>query len=365
VQLLPGGEEIPNEAEYLPGTEPSDHSDILSELLAIFDHCGFFERLREILDSDKTMLSYRCALSELLVNLCLLTPDIIYRKLAEVDGWSALIDFIGDSISVSHPHTSDFEIEPYMAAKFKHNQQRQCYDIHARTIQCNILTMVRCCSYNSDPIQWYFLESTSIMTQLKVIMGSLSPIEEIHRSKNLMKLVANTLILLSDLLWECARSSFVDLCNYLASDDTGVHMFRTINILLSPESELCCKKAACLMLSRLLSLHYGELLKLDLEVYLLEKKGADFEECLGTEITASLVHLAINQLDTTDAVFMESLRLSLQSLLGRCHFAKVYAIRANLAESLTNVIMKHLSVSPVCIERSYGVHAWILSPMFA
>ncbi|KAJ3416813.1 hypothetical protein HDV05_008398 [Chytridiales sp. JEL 0842] len=344
VPLIPGGDDIQQDVEMVPADLDSMPSQgALPQLLSIFDQCGFFERLRELLDADKTMISYICSLSELFLNLSLITPDFLHKKLSDIDGWFTILEFIADSVNLTSIKFSD--VETRMQVKFRHNQQHSCYALYARKIQCNILTTIRCCVHGNESTQRYFLESTSLLIQLKNIVNS-ADLSKLQTSKDDMKVMSSALILLSELVRECARSSYVDLYEYLSTDNLGRNLMYVINILLMESTELWCKKAGCLLLGRLLSLHYGELLKLDLEPTLNSKSNLGVLDSLGTELAASLIHMAINQLDTTDAVFMESLRLSLQCLLGRCHYAKMYAIRSQFAAKLTKIITKQLSGSP-------------------
>ena len=119
------------------------------------------------------------------------------------------------------------------------------------------------------------------------------------------------------------------------------------------------KRVACQLVARLLSLHYGELVFLDLD-HIMQTKviGAALSspDCAGKSVGDVLCESLLSQvrssgMDSSDPVYVESLRLSLQCLLGRCNFAKTLALSVGFvdrlviwAESLVSKVKHDLNV---------------------
>ncbi|KAI8917355.1 hypothetical protein BC831DRAFT_554181 [Entophlyctis helioformis] len=106
------------------------------------------------------------------------------------------------------------------------------------------------------------------------------------------------------------------------------------------------RRAACILLARLLSLHYGEVVHLDLDAIFDtsvmlgsgsgvsggQAQASESHSTIGVSICTSLMDVITLESQTTlsDPVLLEAVRLSLQCLFGQCEFSKNAAVSARL-----------------------------------
>ncbi|KAJ3194689.1 hypothetical protein HK101_002163 [Irineochytrium annulatum] len=301
----------------------NESTNPMATILQLIDNCGFFDRIRDTLICDRSMVAYRCAMTELLLNLFILTPDVIYRHLIDSSAWQVLIDYLVDS-------ADPYEITKTSAlsANLVRNQFKKIYGCYMERIRNNVFNIVLFAVYEKPQCRLHAIENTSLMQHIKVVIGE-SAREELSMIPNsLMALMT----VFGEILGQCANSHVFDLYEYMTTDKTGEDLFRLIYASLRCDGVE--QKIACALLAKLLCLHFGEILKIGVDETLARPLAEDESFTLGVAFTEFLVNKLTDMHLITDVIFLESLRLSLQCLLGRCGFAKSHALSVNLPEHL-------------------------------
>jgi hypothetical protein len=318
----------------------------VGELFLIFEHCGFFERLKDTLESGKSIIVYCCAISELLLNLFTISPVVLHQKISESGSWPVILQYL------QIPNFSANSLNPIVET-YAQTQFYGCHNNHINTLRISVLNMVRLSLSEVPKSALYFIESTSLLSDLKRILMSDNFNSETQKDKSSniftpsCALLSISLITLSGLLWDSSQSDNFDLLKYFSSDDFGVILFRVCSLFLHDKyNNTTYQRSSCLCLSRIFSLHYGEFYYLSLEEKLNNPVDSKFN-ILGVEITDCLINIALSNFDFTDPVYVESVCLSLQCLLGRCDFAKQHAISINLVEKLVTWASSILSEANV------------------
>ncbi|KAI9356550.1 hypothetical protein DFJ73DRAFT_230265 [Zopfochytrium polystomum] len=340
----------------------ADAEEKIAELLGIFDHCGFFERLHSILDSDFGSSSYRCALSELLLNLTLLAPTFLSNALLlgpSGGAWSVLIEFFTVTLHASavsvHARAASLEQTPLLR-HFCCRQQYHCDEPILSRMRTVILHICRLAVQQTGrSTAQYFVQETRLLNRIQILFASalrslkLWPfnIKEVLADNEWIQL---TMLLLADLLPEMLQphkiapgtnSILVEFLNESAYTYSGSNPPGSCGaVIMSVIAATVTGKASCCLLSRLLSLHFGEVVCLPMDEllqhnFLLPRTATAAPVTVGEVLTQELLAFASGPtFDKNDPVFAESLRLSLQCLLGRCEFAKTIALECGIPTAL-------------------------------
>ncbi|KAJ3085978.1 hypothetical protein HK102_013638, partial [Quaeritorhiza haematococci] len=149
------------------------------ELMKIFERCGFFHNLPDILKADgstsnntgtgnnavdstttvtpATTLIYRAAVVELLLNLSIIAPDYVRARIAQLDNsvWSVLLPYLDDTFYPHHhlrlrqPNISSGTASPTSGSNrspYEAFKEEQFYQVHQSTMdemRCNLLRFVQ------------------------------------------------------------------------------------------------------------------------------------------------------------------------------------------------------------------------------
>jgi hypothetical protein len=114
------------------------------QILAIFENCLFFERLRDVLEGKNFVLGYPAALSELLNNLAHIAPGYVCQKVLETELWRPITSIFVrpdalDRILFSQNEPED-RFPPYSV--FKNQQYHVVHDGLLRKAQIDIIDML-------------------------------------------------------------------------------------------------------------------------------------------------------------------------------------------------------------------------------
>ncbi|KAJ3327409.1 hypothetical protein HDU76_011848, partial [Blyttiomyces sp. JEL0837] len=248
VNLIPSNEDSLTDIDTTEENTSDTQNEKVLELLKIFDHCGFFDRIRETLDGERVSVSYRCAMAELLLNLTILAPDFVFKILCQTQAWNVFLE------------------------------------------------------YMSGQHDWATTQDT-------------------HYTRQALEMV---LALLSDILWDWNRLLPGDIKKYFETTREALPFLKLLLGCVEGRAGKSIQKVGCLVTARLLSLHYGEVANLGLDNLMQQLRGGN--EVMEIAFTGALFSMMRENDNVDDPVFMESLRLSLQCLLGRSTISKKYAI---------------------------------------
>lgn len=105
-RLLPAGQDdsvsdVDSGSIDTGGTEQTP----VHQLLTIFEHCGFFDHIQEVFNVNCLVVPYRCALTALFLNMAIVAPNYLLKKIniAQVLSHSLMFPH---SVMFSHsPHS--------------------------------------------------------------------------------------------------------------------------------------------------------------------------------------------------------------------------------------------------------------------
>jgi hypothetical protein len=134
-----------------------------------------------------------------------------------------------------------------------------------------------------------------------------------------------------------------DLSDFFSDQEFMLHLLKICLYLIQSRDIIEARRVGSYLVARIFSLHFGEFASLNLESFLeTEIYNNGQNQILGTFYYRELVDILIENYDPLDFSFMESVRLSLQCLLGRCEFAKKDAIECKFLFALTLVGLGNL-----------------------
>ncbi|KAI9346486.1 hypothetical protein BDR26DRAFT_855664 [Obelidium mucronatum] len=357
-----------SDSESTGVTENDEENDLnaqnkIADLLELFEHCGFFEQIRALITQcDKFTSIYMDALTGLLLNLFILSPVYMFQKLRDTDSWVVLLNFLGSTYSnnsedetsqSTSSSTSSYSSVPFGLAKFRKNQFNECYSHFTVSLQCNILNIIRLtiAENNQSILQYLIFGSTGLLEHLKGLVndatGNLKSERHIP-TKN----IAVVLHIISDVFsLSPSQGASFNLREWLETDETGFKIMglccfgfkKNSNEPDMEEDVLSFKKISCLLLARLLALHYSDSVSLNLHQTLSKYRGDSPERCLGETLTSLLLDLVPIALDGLDLTFVESLRICLQTLLSKFEAAKQYSVVNGVVDLFTNRVVAILN----------------------
>ncbi|KAJ3026427.1 UNVERIFIED_CONTAM: hypothetical protein HDU68_005664 [Siphonaria sp. JEL0065] len=348
----------------------------VTDLLDLFEHCGFFDQLRALItDCDKFTSIYMDALTGLLLNLSILSPSFMYQKLCNTDSWEVLLNFLeatysDDSESDENSHSStssSSSSSPSGLKKFRKTQFKQCYSHFTESVQCNILNIVRLslAENSMDIAQNLLFGNVGLLDHLK---GFVNDAVTRVRAKEDISVNCITVVfhIISDVLHLAVDfAGTFNLCEWLESDETGLKIMEICCVAFAKSGAFRAgggghggggmgdetegvidvedvasnfKKVACLLLSRMLALHYSEMLNLNIEHNLSAASERTPDHCMGEYLTMLLVEMVSETLGEMDLIFIEAVRVCLQALLSKFDAAKSFALSNGVIELFTNRI---------------------------
>ncbi|KAJ3298784.1 hypothetical protein HDU79_006827 [Rhizoclosmatium sp. JEL0117] len=377
VALLPTSDESLAEIDMEEASRQLNSPDPynkISELLELFEHCGFFEQLRALVaDCEKYTIVYMDALTGLLLNLCILSPQFMHQKLCDLDTWTVLFNFLGtlylDEVETDETSSSSSNFVGGgggpLLLKFRKNQFRQCYSHFIESVECNVLNLVRVImAENSLEMTQQLLGTTSLLDHLK---GLVNDAAARNKANEPLFLKSTTVVfhIVSDVLQLIAVNATLNLGLWLQNDDTGIKIlelcclaFEGIGGIQGADSDelLDFKKVGCLLLSRLLALQYSGIMNISIEQYLSVKSDRYPDCCIGASTIVFLLQMISAALDEMDLTYIEAMRICFQCLLSKFEPAKEIAISNGVVENLVGRIDTILKGSKQEIGYSRGIY---------
>ncbi|RKO89702.1 hypothetical protein BDK51DRAFT_31841 [Blyttiomyces helicus] len=330
VELLPGNEDSLSEIDtgWAAGPTgeggPMNGYDPTKELLHIFEQFAFLDRVHELLESGRAMVAYRGAVTELLLNLSLAAPDFVRRKMSDTDAWGILVEFLVDPLDPFEPgQRGNPNGGEYQSAgdAMRGLRRRQFRAVHSRLsdrVRCNVLRMLDVAIYGCESVRAVIFDRTRIVAAIGSILDEFTPVVA---DADLAGLTLHTL---ASFAVESRAALPRELIALLAGP-RGARALHVTLVLLRARRDPA--RSACLFVARLLSLHYGEVVDLAVDRHL-DEPLPDGRGSLGPELCRELIGLLFAERDEViDSVLMESVKIALQCLLGRCGFAKQLALQ--------------------------------------
>lgn len=340
---------------------PSDDG-LFSSLIKTFELAGFFDQLKEIMESwPHTSIAYRAALIELLLNLSLVMPYGYWsEKLLEFDLWPILIEYLNPNMEIS---AFPGDPESFFFENFRQNQFSKLYSSSIARVQCNVFQIIRVLTFEEEHLRVYLISKTNFLIYVKEIM---------LRSLNLeaspdMNPIIFACRTLGDFLCGGFDQKSYDCLKLLQDQNLLFQTLKTCLRLIKCREDTNYRRVGCYLISRIFTLHFGEIIFLDLNIYLESEIEMDGKvECMGISFYHELVEILIENYDPTDPPYMESVRLSLQCLLGRCSYVKTEALKAELPsflEKRARQVLEKISVSNKADEASQ-IYLFIVVALF-
>ncbi len=345
------------------GEEPNYPSeDVFSPLMKTFELAGFFDQLKEIMEAwPHTSIAYRAALIEVLLNLSLVLPYTYWsEKLHEFELWPILIEYLNPHMEISGFHGDP---ESVLFERFRQNQFSQLYSGSIAQIQSNVFQIIRILTFDEEPLRSWLISKTNLLMHLKEILlcdlNLLSPFD--------MNPITFACRALGDFLCVDFDQKSHDSLLFIQDKNLIFQLLKTCLRLVKFRQDTNYRRIGCYLVSRLFTLHFGEIIFLDLNIYLESAIEIDYNvECMGISFYRELVEILIENYDPTDPSYMESVRLSLQCLLGRCSYVKTEALHSelpSLLEKRARQVLENISGSSKADEASQ-IYLFIVVALF-
>ncbi|KAH9247266.1 hypothetical protein BASA81_015147 [Batrachochytrium salamandrivorans] len=357
-----------------------------SDLIHIFEGCGFFEQFDALLCYRRPDVAYMAAVSELFLRLVEISPGYIGQRLQSVAHWSLLLEhtqmsrsFFG-GIDLSVPHSSDWKNRdlgtsdtPLLPSLhfFENSQWRIAYHHLALITLRNIHKSIHCLTYTNGPLRHLLIGQVDVLNYVGQAMSDLWELAVLDTHTQITDdtdpwwdALMTGFALFADLVLDTSTLNPESLVRMFNQTHIGERMIQLAAVALQSKQHVASSRAGCIFLSRVFVLHYGEVVALNLDAFLGTEipvklrsmcsgnssgentaKGATGSEShtSGDWICQLLIQWVVRSVDADDAVLNESVRLALQCLLGKCEFAKTIAISAQLIPILarkSNKILK-------------------------
>jgi hypothetical protein len=327
-RLLPAGQDdsISDAGSGSIDTRGSDQTPV-HQLLTIFEHCGFFDHIQEIFNVKSFVVPYRCALSSLFLNIAIVAPNYLLKKINNAGGWKLILDQL---TGVDDMGMDSLECDvncplPYL--NFSIRQFRIIYDDLGFEIKSNLLQTVRFLEYyDTEQItRNYLLNGTNYTDCLMAQIGQhISPGYYQDREKDL-RIIGISCTLLGDVLRDYSQLYLSSLTKLFQKNNAVSNVIHAcLELISSKEREFFV--AGCLFLAKLTSLNYGRVADLGLDGFFNGEVG----KVLGPLIVARLIEILGQEYGSADSIAMEAVRICLQCLFGSCAWAKYVAVGVNL-----------------------------------
>jgi hypothetical protein len=193
-------------------------------------------------------------------------------------------------------------------------------------IQCNVLQIIRILTFGDDGMRSSLISKTNLMDHLGALLSKDVP----SSLPSTLDPIVLACRVLGDLVSGFYEENTYILSRFLTDSNMATQLLKTCLKLIKSRQDIHARRAGCYLVARLFALHFGEIVFLNLSAYLeMEMNENGRIEVLGVLYYRELVDILIENHDPLDLTLMESVRLSLQCLLGRCDFAKNDALNGN------------------------------------
>lgn len=320
----------------IPWSPQRQQQDPLADMLKVFERTGFFDRILYVMDCEPEFISLRLALTELLLNLTLLAPEVIGTRLKQGNVWPVLLKYLLSATpstwtSISLSRLSDEKRNSYDFFKIK--QFHEIHDVAEDVLRTNVLKLTHHLGNNAELISYWILETpmVQLLSRLTEEMW-LSSLSEDGKANYNPKwsperwaLLEKTFELISSLLLELQQRDASSLLTLFHVESSGHSPLLQLALLLVLQQQsLGVRRASCIFWGRALCLHFGEVIQLDLDEALKYSPCdiSNSSSSIGSLLCRELLSILLEDYDDGDFIYMESVKLSLHCLLGRCLFAK-------------------------------------------
>ncbi|KXS13482.1 hypothetical protein M427DRAFT_58538 [Gonapodya prolifera JEL478] len=321
----------------------------VKELLGIFEACGFFDRLREVLADDVAQPEYRLAMMEMLLNLSIVAPEFVRNLLCDLSIWRELPRNLDDEWKhYVNPQSPDLKAFQNFVARQHETIYKRDFDL----IKITTLQTIWMLIHGSESVKRVVLSTSDIFpTIMRVLCGTHQDATEPRRVQ-ILGLCCEVLA--------CLLADFLRLANersrtQVFQRDLLVQSFIvSLSMVGLSSSHHSAARSAIIFISRLLSVHFGEAIDLGLEEILQEATvGEETKDTKtnsrGRELCRSLIMMYERQRgeQRRDSAFEESLQVSLQCLFGKCGFAKDVAIAQDFVPVILDKLFREFRETPV------------------
>ncbi|KAI8915226.1 hypothetical protein DFJ77DRAFT_461726 [Powellomyces hirtus] len=319
------------------GTQEGGKNHALQHAVSMLIGGGFFQTLPSALALDTSSVWLREGLAELLLCLVMVAPQYVSQSFSELDLWNAIV--------LSLDHSWDRPVTEEMPEIYQRFQKRQHRDTHwsiVRSFGANMLQVLWILMCDNQELQLLLLEKTFILDRVgNTLRDCWSVVSSDAVPSDLRAVVEEVLEsafrVLCELLLPCATHRQRELEALFHEPETAFDTARVIAWSLCRDSDSRLPRVAAQALSRLLAIHCGMMADLNLYTVLAAKCGGAGDKRdahLGVVICDALANVLFKSYEVEDPVYMEAVRLSLQSLLGCCEFVKLHALQSGMMTSM-------------------------------
>ncbi|TPX68390.1 hypothetical protein SpCBS45565_g03141 [Spizellomyces sp. 'palustris'] len=292
------------------------------DVLAIFERYGFFARLRDVIDCDDIFV--RCAVSELLVSLSILSPALMRNALCEANAWPFLLSYLED-IKECPPEEDTYAVYEIFRRQLVQDADHEIFN----STKCNVLRILWLVSFGSLDMQAYLVDETFVLKQLvRVLRGLWDDWKDVHLMQELLQspTIRLALHVLTELLFVSATRRPKELETTFKTERNGLTICQLLVVSMRQTSSTSLARVACQTLARILSLHFNVTVDLGLadilnhEIRIFESGNGP----IGTVLFEQLVHVLFRRYELEDAAYMESCKGAggfLSNLLERARLA--------------------------------------------
>ncbi|KAJ3350970.1 Serine/threonine-protein kinase plk4 [Entophlyctis luteolus] len=358
--LLPSSDESLAELNQLSRESVSGND--IDDLFELFEHCGFFEHLKSVISDCGTFsVVFMDALSALLLNLCIVAPKIFFVKMGGSDTWDGLLMFLESTYTLpNNPLLGVSSDNSSVLVTFRESQYKTCFSHFIESTQYNILSLALILlSENDDVLNAYVVQNLHILDHIKGLASYLST-EHMWTSQTTSKVISVSFCILAEVVKLPSLCDNVKLSSWLATDGNALNILQGCVSIIAASGGLDPElvKVSCLLLARLLSMHFGGSLDLELQNYL-AFKSVDSEVSVGEQLAVLLFSLTSEMIEDFDLVHVESVRIGLQILYAHFQPAKRRAISSGcLGEILERMcgILKSCKTSRATEKQKIVLH---------
>ncbi|KAJ3024085.1 hypothetical protein HKX48_007266 [Thoreauomyces humboldtii] len=340
------------DAERRNASTGTESKPDIQEALRMIEDSGLFNALSSLCATE-----CRQNVSELLLCIATVSGDSLIKVLIELNVWEDLIASLG-----SRPELLDPDIQG-AGATFAARQSRNIHWRSDANSICNVLGIILVLAKDKADLKAYLLERTNLLTSILHVMRtgwawameSSNPATEDKQTSAHRLLEMGTRVL-SEMTLTCATRFPASLEAAFREQETGLAVFRMLCWFLDSRSRddaaVGGRRTACILLSRLLSVHCGMVADLGLSEVLVGTSAMGSENSIGLVLCDALVAVLFRSYEVDDPIYMEAVRLALQSLLGCCEFVKRHALKTGIIEAF---VKRTTSIVATSVDNLYQI----------
>ncbi|KAJ3225766.1 hypothetical protein HK099_006266 [Clydaea vesicula] len=342
----------------------NSNSENIKRLFLVFENSGFFDHMESLLTKDSLILSYKCILTELFLNLAIISPNTIRKKFLHGNNFKLFLNlyFNWNEIELNCNTKGEKNLEKDMKFLniqnfFKFFDEQDLNTIFNMHIPQSLMNFKAKQNFVLDShlnfefklkflkIVWFLikgdgldaievknfllLETEFFNLILKICTAKIDadgPSSlRIHYDLDLIGLGFVIFGNLLNLTIENSKESY-NLEKHLKKSVSFQILTNLSFLIFYRGEEMVYLNSSCQLLGKLLSYHFGEVYDLEIDKIFLEEEGIK----LGRKLVVELIDILLNEDNLEDNLTMESIRISLQCFFGKCGFAKEEAIQINL-----------------------------------